>query len=271
MKPRFIFLAVFICLTGCSLFVGPTTTARKFMDAANAGDVEAMNQLFSKRAIQRDGLEKIRSNNQQFADMSQRSASSGPYKMNNIQETKVGNDARVGFHYQNEDKTDSVRFVFALSKEDGAWKIDNIGGSALEDEPDITSSVVKDPPPEEEPTPSAPEPEPVPSLDLKPGPPSAPTPPRAPISGGVLNGKATSLPKPVYPPIAKAAKASGTVTVQVTIDENGNVISTSAISGHPLLRASAVAAARAAKFTPTKLAGQPVKVTGVITYNFVTE
>jgi protein TonB len=57
--------------------------------------------------------------------------------------------------------------------------------------------------------------------------------------------------------------------VQVTIDESGNVISASAVSGHPLLRASAVDAARASKFSPTMLSGQAVKVTGVIVYNFV--
>jgi protein TonB len=102
-------------------------------------------------------------------------------------------------------------------------------------------------------------------------PPPAATPPRAPISGGVLNGKAISLPKPPYPPIARQAHASGTVVVQVVIDESGNVISAHAISGHPLLQAVAVAAARGARFSPTKLSGQPVKVTGVITYNFVAQ
>ena len=105
----------------------------------------------------------------------------------------------------------------------------------------------------------------------EPPPPPAPTPPRAPISGGVLNGKAISLPKPNYPPIARQAHASGTVVVQVTIDENGSVISAHAVSGHPLLQAVAVAAARGARFSPTKLSGQPVKVTGVITYNFVAQ
>jgi protein TonB len=104
-----------------------------------------------------------------------------------------------------------------------------------------------------------------------PPPPPAPTPPRAPISGGVLNGKAINLPKPNYPPIARQAHAAGTVVVQVTIDENGNVISAHAVSGHPLLQAVAVAAARGARFSPTKLSGQPVKVTGVITYNFVAQ
>lgn len=107
--------------------------------------------------------------------------------------------------------------------------------------------------------------------DDPPPPPPQPTPPRAPISGGVLNGKAISLPKPQYPAIAKQARASGTVVVQVTIDENGNVISAKAVSGHPLLQAVSVAAARQARFSPTKLSGQPVKVTGVITYNFVAQ
>jgi len=107
----------------------------------------------------------------------------------------------------------------------------------------------------------------------EPPPPEAPkpTPPRAPISGGVLNGKAISLPKPAYPPIARAAHASGTVVVQVLIDENGNVVSAHAVSGHPLLQGAAVGAARQARFSPTKLSGQPVKVTGVIQYNFVAQ
>lgn len=107
--------------------------------------------------------------------------------------------------------------------------------------------------------------------EAPPPPEPKPTPPRAPISGGVLNGKAISLPKPAYPPIARQAHASGTVVVQVTIDENGGVISARAVSGHPLLQAVAVAAARGARFSPTKLSGQPVKVTGVITYNFVAQ
>ena len=107
----------------------------------------------------------------------------------------------------------------------------------------------------------------------EPPPPAAPSPtPRtAPISGGVLNGKAISLPKPAYPPIARAAHAAGTVVVQVLIDENGSVVSAKAVSGHPLLQAVAVAAARQARFSPTKLSGQPVKVTGVIQYNFVAQ
>jgi periplasmic protein TonB len=102
-----------------------------------------------------------------------------------------------------------------------------------------------------------------------PPPPPKPKPVPKQISGGVLNGKATSLPKPPYPPAARAVRAAGAVSVQVLIDESGNVVSASAVSGHPLLRAAAVQAARSAKFSPTQLSGQAVKVSGVITYNFV--
>lgn len=91
------------------------------------------------------------------------------------------------------------------------------------------------------------------------------------ISGGVLNGKAISKPEPPYPPAAKAARASGTVVVQITVDEKGKVVEAKAVSGHPLLQASAVAAARQARFSPTLLAGKPVKVTGTISYNFILE
>ena len=109
-----------------------------------------------------------------------------------------------------------------------------------------------------------------------PPPPPPPPPPAAPkpvvpkkISGGVLNGKATSLPKPPYPAAARAVRASGAVNVQVTISETGSVVSASAVTGHPLLRQAAEQAARQARFAPTMLSGQPVSVTGVIVYNFV--
>ena len=109
--------------------------------------------------------------------------------------------------------------------------------------------------------------------DEPPPPPTTPKPTPEPkktiVSGGVLNGKAISKPQPAYPPIAKAARASGTVTVQIVVDESGRVISANAVSGHPLLQQAAVAAARQARFSPTLLSGQPVKVSGVITYNFV--
>jgi periplasmic protein TonB len=91
------------------------------------------------------------------------------------------------------------------------------------------------------------------------------------VSGGVLNGKAISKPVPAYPPIAKAARAQGTVVVEIVVGESGDVISANAVSGHPLLQQAAMAAARQAKFSPTRLSGQPVQVSGTLTYNFVLE
>lgn len=103
-------------------------------------------------------------------------------------------------------------------------------------------------------------PEPPPEIKAKP--------PTGPISLGVVNGRATSLPKPPYPPAAIAVQAQGEVKVQVTIDETGRVVSASAISGHPLLRREAERAALNARFLPTTLSKIPVKVTGMIVYNF---
>ena len=116
---------------------------------------------------------------------------------------------------------------------------------------------------------------PVTRVDDDPPPPPAPKPtpapkppPSKPVSGGVLTGKAVRRVQPQYPAIAKAARASGTVTVQVTVSESGDVISAVATGGHPLLQQAAVAAVRQWKFSPTLLSGQPVKVTGVVTVNF---
>ncbi|HJQ32566.1 MAG TPA: TonB family protein [Pyrinomonadaceae bacterium] len=103
------------------------------------------------------------------------------------------------------------------------------------------------------------------------------TPPPAPrscsfkVSGGILNGKAVSLPQPALPPIAKSARALGPVVVEVLVDEDGNVISAKGVSGHPLLQQAAVEAARQAKFSPTRLSGRPVQVSGLVTYNFALE
>ena len=85
----------------------------------------------------------------------------------------------------------------------------------------------------------------------------------------VLNGEALVLPKPPYPPLAKQTRVQGRVNVQVLIDEKGNVVSATPVSGHPLLIHAAKAAAFQARFSPTMLGDQPVKVSGIITYNFV--
>jgi TonB family protein len=90
----------------------------------------------------------------------------------------------------------------------------------------------------------------------------------AQAADGVDRAQILSLPKPAYPPIARAAHATGEVDVRVIIDYDGKVIAAAAVSGHPLLQAASVRAAREALFAPAKLNGQPVRVTGVIRYTF---
>ncbi|HEY0098984.1 MAG TPA: TonB family protein [Pyrinomonadaceae bacterium] len=92
--------------------------------------------------------------------------------------------------------------------------------------------------------------------------------PVRPVSGGVLNGKALEMPKPMYPEVARRAKMTGVVSVEVVVDVSGKVIGARAVSGPELLRDAAERAARQAKFTPALLSGQPVRVAGVINYNF---
>jgi protein TonB len=85
----------------------------------------------------------------------------------------------------------------------------------------------------------------------------------------VLNSEAIELPKPSYPPMAIQIRLQGMVSVQVLIDEKGNVVSAKALSGHPFFVPAAQKAAMRARFSPTIIGDQPVKVSGVITYNFV--
>lgn len=254
MKVKLFLLTLLLSVSACSLFFSPSATVKKYMSAAQKGDVDTMTDLFSKKAVETIGLEQIRSNNQDFAEMHKRASARSEFKMEKVEETSIPTGRRVSFLYKNSEGTDSLGLVFDLSKENGAWKIDKIGGSQSPEAPtaEATETPLEAPPP---PLP--------PGMDT--------TSKSTTVAGGVLNGKAISLPKPAYPPIAKAAKASGTVVLQVLIDERGNVIEAHVVSGHPLLQAAAVAAVRQAKFTPTKLAGQPVKVKGVVTYNFVAE
>jgi protein TonB len=94
-------------------------------------------------------------------------------------------------------------------------------------------------------------------------------PPTQRVSSVVLASKAINLPQPPYPALARQIRVTGAVSVQILIDESGRVVAAHAVSGHPFLTKSAEEAAQRARFTPTVLNGQPVKVQGVITYNFV--
>jgi protein TonB len=107
-------------------------------------------------------------------------------------------------------------------------------------------------------------------VEPKPAPAAAPA-PQGPqkVTSIMLISKVIDLPKPIYPQMAKTMRAQGPVNVQILVDEGGRVISAHAVSGNAILIKSAEEAARRARFTPTMLNNQPVKVQGVITYNFV--
>jgi protein TonB len=108
-----------------------------------------------------------------------------------------------------------------------------------------------------------------PAVEPQPSPTPVPRPTTQTVSSRVLVSKAVNLPQPPYPQIAKQAGVHGAVNVQILIDEDGKVISAHAVNGSAMLIRAAEDAARRARFTPTVLNNQPVKVQGVITYNFV--
>ena len=95
--------------------------------------------------------------------------------------------------------------------------------------------------------------------------------PRAtgPIESGDLNSKATDLPAPIYPGEAKKVHAAGQVKIRVIVDETGRVLAADVVSGPKPLWMAAIEAARKARFTPTLVGDTAVKITGVLTYDFV--
>jgi TonB family protein len=94
------------------------------------------------------------------------------------------------------------------------------------------------------------------------------TPDIASVTGGVLQGTAIHKEKPSYPAAAAAARLSGKVFIQVEIDENGKVTDAKILCGADLLAVASREAAFKWRFKPTTLSGKPVKVMGVLTFNF---
>lgn len=92
--------------------------------------------------------------------------------------------------------------------------------------------------------------------------------PSSSVNVGALNNLAVRLATPVYPPYAQKMNIHGQVTVQITLDAEGNVVSAKAADGPGMLRAPSEDAARRSKFNPAKVGDQPVKATGYIVYNF---
>ncbi len=155
------------------------------------------------------------------------------------------NDPVAGVNYVLDARTHSARktsFAFQPGNDGPMLRFERIG-----------------PPPGE---PGGPPPPPR-GLD---GPPPIAGAPPPPPDG--IRHEAVRRVQPQYPPIAKAAGAQGPVTVQVLIDEQGNVTTARAVSGHPLLQDSSVTAARQWVFKPTIINGKPAKVNGSISFSF---
>ena len=92
--------------------------------------------------------------------------------------------------------------------------------------------------------------------------------PDSPVNIGALNNLAVTLAKPVYPQIAQKMNIQGQVTVQITLDAEGKVLSAKAADGPQMLRTPSEDAARNSKFNPARVGNQPVKATGFIIYSF---
>ncbi len=115
MKAKLLLFFALISLSACSLFYTPKGTVKSFMAAAEKGDVEKMTELFSKNAIERLGVDKIRSNSQNFAETAKRGVGAGgSYRMENVEEAAIPTGQRVSLDYRND--SDSIRLVFDLRK-----------------------------------------------------------------------------------------------------------------------------------------------------------
>ena len=94
---------------------------------------------------------------------------------------------------------------------------------------------------------------------------SLPPPPKAAPArirqgGNVQQARLINMVRPVYPPLAKQARISGTVRLHAIIAKDGTVIQLEVVQGHPLLVQSALDAVRQWRYQPTLLNGEPVEV-----------
>lgn len=127
MKRTILLCALLFTLSGCSV-LSPTLTVKKYISSAENGDVNTMTSLYSNKAIQKQGLDKIRAGDQTFSDLVKKTFARGEnLQMIDIKETINGDQARVSFVYQDQAKVNSLGLGFDLSKESGSWKIDEIG------------------------------------------------------------------------------------------------------------------------------------------------
>ena len=127
MKRTILFLVLLAVFSGCSVS-SPTSTVKKYISSAEKGEVNTMVSLYSSKEIQKTGMEKLRSGDQLFSDLVKKTIARGEIlQMTDIKETITGDTARVSFVYQDPKNVNSLGLGFNLSKENGRWKIDEIG------------------------------------------------------------------------------------------------------------------------------------------------
>ena len=98
---------------------------------------------------------------------------------------------------------------------------------------------------------------------------NAPPPPPAFINLGTLSSaNVIKMVTPTYSVIAQRSHVEGKVTVDLELDENGEVVSAKASAGPQMLRSSAEDAARKSKFRPALYNNRPIKAKAQIVYNF---
>jgi protein TonB len=90
--------------------------------------------------------------------------------------------------------------------------------------------------------------------------PPKPTASRIKVGGNVTAARLQNKVTPVYPPLARQTRISGTVRLHAIIAKDGTVQQLEVLSGHPLLVQAALDAVRQWRYQPTLLNGEPVEV-----------
>src|SRR5271165_4203810 len=91
-------------------------------------------------------------------------------------------------------------------------------------------------------------------------PPPKLSPKRITVGGNVQAAHLVNRVQPIYPPLARQTRISGTVKLHAIIGKDGTVQQLQVVSGHPLLVQSALDAVRQWRYQPTLLNGEPVEV-----------
>ena len=80
------------------------------------------------------------------------------------------------------------------------------------------------------------------------------------VGGNVQAARIINRIQPIYPPLARQTRISGTVRLHAIIGKDGTIQQLEVMSGHPLLQQAALDAVRQWRYQPTLLNGDPVEV-----------